>query len=74
PDIAGQGVANPLAMVLSAAMLLRLSLGLEREAAAVEAAVKRVLDANLRTADIAGPTTSVLTTAAMGDAIVERLP
>ncbi|MCC6629274.1 MAG: 3-isopropylmalate dehydrogenase, partial [Chloroflexi bacterium] len=42
PDIAGQGVANPLAMVLSAAMLLRLSLGLEREAAAVEAAVKRV--------------------------------
>jgi 3-isopropylmalate dehydrogenase len=73
PDIAGQGVANPLAMVLSAAMLLRLSLGLEREAAAVEAAVKGVLDANLRTPDIAGEGTTVLSTAAMGDAIVKRI-
>jgi 3-isopropylmalate dehydrogenase len=74
PDIAGQGIANPLAMVLSVAMLLRVSLGLEREAAAVEAAVKAALDANLRTTDIAGPGTRVLTTVAMGDAIVERLP
>jgi 3-isopropylmalate dehydrogenase len=73
PDIAGQGIANPLAMVLSAAMLLRLSLGLEREAAAVEAAVKGVLDANLRTPDIAGEGTTVLSTPAMGNAIVARI-
>jgi 3-isopropylmalate dehydrogenase len=73
PDIAGQGVANPLAMVLSVGMLLRLSLGLEREAAAVEAAVKAVLDANLRTSDIASAGATILATPAMGDAIVERL-
>jgi 3-isopropylmalate dehydrogenase len=74
PDIAGQGIANPLAMILSTAMLLRLSLGLEREARAVETAVQRVLDANLRTADIAGPSMRVLSTAAMGDAVLERIP
>ncbi|HLL93320.1 MAG TPA: isocitrate/isopropylmalate family dehydrogenase, partial [Solirubrobacteraceae bacterium] len=54
PDIAGRGVANPLAMFLSAAMLLRHGLGLESEAAAVESAVKDALDAGLRTADLGG--------------------
>ena len=54
PDIAGQGAANPLAMFLSAAMLLRHGLGLESEAAAVESAVERALDAGLRTADLGG--------------------
>jgi 3-isopropylmalate dehydrogenase len=54
PDIAGQGIANPLAMFLSAAMLLRHGLGLEREAAAVESAVEAALGAGLRTPDLGG--------------------
>jgi 3-isopropylmalate dehydrogenase len=54
PDIAGQGVANPLAMFLSVAMLLRHGLGLESEAAAVESAVERALEAGLRTPDLGG--------------------
>ncbi len=54
PDIAGEGSANPLAMFLSAAMLLRHGLGLESEAAAVESAVERALDAGLRTPDLGG--------------------
>jgi 3-isopropylmalate dehydrogenase len=54
PDIAGQGVANPLAMFLSAAMMLRHGFGLESEAAAVESAVEGALDSGLRTADLGG--------------------
>jgi len=54
PDIAGQGIANPLAMFLSAALMLRHGLGLESEAAAVESAVQRALDAGLRTVDLGG--------------------
>jgi 3-isopropylmalate dehydrogenase len=54
PDIAGRGSANPLAMFLSAAMLLRHGLGLETEAAAVESAVEGALEAGLRTADLGG--------------------
>jgi 3-isopropylmalate dehydrogenase len=54
PDIAGQGSANPLAMFLSAALMLRHGLGLESEAAAVESAVQRALDGGLRTADLGG--------------------
>jgi 3-isopropylmalate dehydrogenase len=54
PDIAGHGVANPLAMFLSAAMLLRHGLGLESEAAAVESAVERALAGGLRTPDLGG--------------------
>jgi 3-isopropylmalate dehydrogenase len=54
PDIAGQGSANPLAMILSAAMMLRHGLGLASEAAAVESAVERALDAGLRTPDLGG--------------------
>jgi len=54
PDIAGRGVANPLAMFLSAALMLEHGLGLASEAAAVESAVQRALDAGLRTADLGG--------------------
>jgi 3-isopropylmalate dehydrogenase len=58
PDIAGQGIANPLAMFLSAAMLLRHGLGLEAEAGAVESAVDRALKAGLRTRDLGGQATT----------------
>jgi 3-isopropylmalate dehydrogenase len=54
PDIAGRGVANPIAMFLSAALMLRHGLGLEREAAAVESAVQRALEGGLRTPDLGG--------------------
>jgi 3-isopropylmalate dehydrogenase len=56
PDIAGHGIANPLAMFLSAAMMLRHGLGMESEASAVESAVERALDMGLRTADLGGST------------------
>ncbi len=69
PDIAGQGKANPLATILSAAMLLRHSLGLEAEAAAVEAAVDDALADGARTADMGG----TLSTAEVGRAVCERL-
>ena len=73
PDIAGRGVANPLASILSAAMLLRHSLDLHAEARAVEESVSRVLDAGHRTADIAAAGEPVVTTAAMGDLVVQAL-
>ncbi len=73
PDIAGKGIANPLAAILSAAMLLRHSLGLEQEAEAIERAVDSVLDVGLRTGDIADGASQVLGTAAMGDAVVTRI-
>jgi 3-isopropylmalate dehydrogenase len=73
PDIAGQGVANPLAAILAAAMLLRHSLGLESEAQAVEAAVAQVLDAGHRTADLATEGSPRVTTREMGDLVIEAL-
>ncbi|MEX1020278.1 MAG: 3-isopropylmalate dehydrogenase [Litorilinea sp.] len=73
PDIAGQGIANPIGTVLSSAMLLRHSLGLENEAAAIEAAVDRVLAAGVRTRDIEHTGSEVVPTTLMGDLIVERL-
>ncbi|GGJ02266.1 3-isopropylmalate dehydrogenase [Alicyclobacillus cellulosilyticus] len=69
PDIAGQNVANPLATILSVALMLRHSLGMEDEARAVEAAVRAVLDAGHRTRDLAGPGEPALTTAEMGDKV-----
>jgi 3-isopropylmalate dehydrogenase len=72
PDIAGKGVANPLATVLAAAMALRHSLGLEQEAAAVEAAVDTALDTGLRTPDIAAGGRSV-STDEMGEAVVRAV-
>ncbi len=73
PDIAGKGVANPLATILSAAMMLRFSLDEPAAAARIEAAVKAVLAAGLRTADIAGPGTTRVGTMEMGDAVVAQL-
>jgi 3-isopropylmalate dehydrogenase len=73
PDIAGQGKANPLAMILSTAMMLRLSLGLDAEAAAVEMAVEAALNDGLRTVDIATEGTRTLTTAQMGDEVAGRV-
>jgi 3-isopropylmalate dehydrogenase len=69
PDIAGQGVANPLGTVLSGAMLLRHSLGLEDEAEAIERAVETVLDEGYRTPDIAGVGTRGVGTEEMGDLV-----
>ena len=74
PDIAGQGIANPCGFILSAAMLLRHSLGLDVEAAVVEAAVLGALDQGYRTADIAVAGAPSVTTRAMGDVIVGGLP
>ncbi|RDI02964.1 3-isopropylmalate dehydrogenase [Caldimonas thermodepolymerans] len=73
PDIAGQGVANPLATILSAAMMLRYSLDQEEAARRIEAAVKDVLAQNLRTADIYSEGTTKVGTKEMGDAVVARL-
>ena len=73
PDIAGQSKANPIAMVLSTAMMLRYSLGLPKEAVAVEQAVDKVLEAGLRTADIVGQGERAVATTQMGNAIVDAL-
>ncbi|TSE18687.1 3-isopropylmalate dehydrogenase [Tepidimonas alkaliphilus] len=73
PDIAGKGVANPLATILSAAMMLRFSLKQPEAAARIEAAVQTVLADGLRTADIASDGCTVVGTAAMGDAVVRAL-
>ena len=73
PDIAGQGKANPLATVLSAAMMLRYSFGKAEVADAIERAVGTVLDAGLRTGDIMTPGCRQVDTASMGDALCEAL-
>ena len=73
PDIAGKGVANPLATFLSAAMMLRYSLGRPEAAGRIEAAVTRVLRDGLRTADIHTAGTRKVGTAEMGDAVVAAL-
>ncbi len=73
PDIAGQGIANPLATILSTAMLLRSSLGLGDEADAVETAVAQVLNNGYRTADLAKKGEEVTRTEAMGDLVVKAL-
>jgi len=72
PDIAGKGIANPLATILATAMLLRHSLGLEEEAAVVERAVENVLNAGHRTADIAAGSESI-STQDMGTRVLEAL-
>ena len=72
PDIAGKGIANPYATILSTALLLRHSLGLEAEAAAIEAAVSAALDARVFTADLAAPGQAVNTTQA-AQAVIDRL-
>jgi 3-isopropylmalate dehydrogenase len=73
PDIAGQDKANPCGTILSAAMLLQYSLGLEEEATAIEDAVTKVLQDGLRTGDIAKPGETTIGTAAMGAAIATAI-
>ena len=73
PDIAGKGLANPLATILSAAMMLRHSLGMPDAAKRVEDAVQTVLAQGWRTADIALPGETAVSTSAMGDAVLAAL-
>ena len=73
PDIAGKNVANPLATILSGALMLRYSFGLEVEAQKIEQAVERVLQEGYRTPDLAKPGDKVLGTREMGNAVVEAL-
>ena len=73
PDIAGQGIANPLATILSAAMMLRYSLNEEKAAEAIEAAVSKVLDQGLRTADIMSEGAKKVSTREMGEAVLAAL-
>lgn len=73
PDIAGQGIANPLATILSVAMMLRYSLNEDQAANRVESAVRQVLAQGLRTADIYEPGTQKVGTAQMGDAVLKAL-
>ncbi|MBS6195979.1 MAG: 3-isopropylmalate dehydrogenase [Clostridiales bacterium] len=73
PDIAGKGIANPIATILSAAMLLRFSLNLDKEADAVEAAVQAVLKEGYRTGDIMSEGCTQVGTVQMGDLIAERI-
>jgi 3-isopropylmalate dehydrogenase len=73
PDIAGQGIANPIAQILSGAMMLRLSLGLETEAMVVESAVDAVLAAGHRSSDLVGPGETAKSTTELGDLVVAAL-
>ena len=73
PDIAGKNIANPIATILSAAMMLRNSLDLDKEADAVEAAVQKVLSDGYRTVDIMSDGCTQVNTTAMGDLIAERI-
>jgi 3-isopropylmalate dehydrogenase len=73
PDIAGKGIANPLATILSAAMMLRFSLNQEEAARRIEAAVTKVLTQGLRTADIYSEGNTRVSTREMGDAVVKAL-
>ncbi len=73
PDIAGTGKANPIATILSAAMMLRYSFDLPEEAACIEAAVDKALDDGCRTADIAAPGDGILNCAGMVQAILDRI-
>ena len=73
PDIAGQGIANPIATILSFAMALRYSVNLDKEADELEKAVQSVLDEGLRTKDILSKGTKEVSTSKMGDAIISKL-
>jgi 3-isopropylmalate dehydrogenase len=73
PDIAGRGVANPYGTILSVALLLRHSLGLEAEARAVELAVRAAIDRGALTTDLLPPEKRAATTAEAGDAVLAAL-
>ncbi len=73
PDIAGKGIANPSAQILSFAMLLRYSFGMEEEASLIERALEKVLAGGLRTADIMAPNMARVGTSVMGEAVLREL-
>mgnify|MGYP002013941520 CR=1 FL=1 len=73
PDISGKGIANPTGSILSVALLVRYSLGLTEEGAAIERAVDKVLEQNARTADIVTEGTERVSTVEMGDLIVAAI-
>ena len=73
PDIAGMDIANPLATILSVAMMLRYSFNLEEEAKAIENAVVKVLEDGYRTKDIYSEGTTLVGTRKMGQLVIERL-
>ncbi len=73
PDIAGKGIANPMAQIFSFAMLLRYSFGMEEDAALIERACTKVLASGLRTADIMAPGTAKVGTSVMGESILREL-
>ena len=73
PDIAGQNKANPIGTILSAAMMLKYSFDLDEEAAAIEAAVNKALDAGLRTGDMMAEGCTLVSCSEMGDAILQNL-
>lgn len=73
PDIAGKGLANPIAMIASFAMALRYSFGMLKEADLIDQAIAAALAKGLRTADIASPGATVVGTAQMGDAIIAEM-
>ena len=76
PDIAGQGKANPLAQILSGAMMLKYAFGLNKESNAIEQAIMSVLEEGYRTGDIASantPKDKILSTSGMGDKVAENL-
>ena len=73
PDIAGMGIANPVAQILSAAMMLKYSFGLDQAAGAIENAVAEVLSSGIHTRDIALDKSQSVGTSEMGTAIAERI-
>ena len=73
PDIAGQGIANPIAQIMSASMMLRYSLGAEREASMISDAVTATLDDGIFTRDLTSTADAAVSTSEMGDAVVSRL-
>lgn len=73
PDIAGQGIANPIAQILSLSMLLKYSFGLQKESEAIDAAIQSVLDDGFRTGDIFSEECTRVSTAEMGDAIANKI-
>ena len=73
PDIAGKGISNPIATILSFAMALKYSLDLDKESNTLEKAVQSVLDEGLRTKDILSKGTKEVSTSEMGDAIISKL-
>jgi 3-isopropylmalate dehydrogenase len=73
PDIAGKGVANPIAMIASFGMALRYSFGMLKEADLIDQAIAAALDKGLRTGDIASPGSTVVGTTQMGEAILKEM-